>query len=146
MQRVTMAFHGISGVSVLHPTEANPGMHFDQFWTTVGHLDANEMRAFVGLCVSRQEMTTGGYATGFLKTNFGTAMARDRFNLIWRYLHLANNDTPAAEGGKLVKIRWFVDYLNEQFQSVYETMVKFNYMLTCRPYAIFNDFLYEYIS
>ena len=26
------------------------------------------------------------------KTNFGTAMARDRINLIWRYLHLANND------------------------------------------------------
>ncbi|KAI0211348.1 hypothetical protein LSAT2_003816 [Lamellibrachia satsuma] len=32
-QRVTMAFRGIGGASVLHPPEANPGMYFDQFWT-----------------------------------------------------------------------------------------------------------------
>ena len=61
-------------------------------------------------------------------------MDRDKFNLIWRYLHLADNDAPATEGDKLSKIRWFVDFLNEQFQSVYvpygrytvdESMVKF---------------------
>ena len=75
-----------------------------------------------------------------LKTNFGTTMAPDRFNLIWRYLHLVNNDAPAAEGGKLVKIRWFVNNLNEQFQSVYgkytvdESMVKFKGRLEFRQY------------
>ena len=78
-----------------------------------------------------------------LKTNFGSVMARDKFNLIWRYLHLTDNDAPAAEGDKLSKIRWFVDFLNEKFQSVYvpygkytvdESMVKFKGRLEFRQF------------
>ena len=78
-----------------------------------------------------------------MKTNFGRVMPRDTFNLIWRYLHLANNDAPVAQGDKLVKIRWFVDFLNKQFQSVYipygkytvdESMIRFKGRLAFRQY------------
>ena len=88
-------------------------------------MTTEDMRAFVGLCFamgvlrvpSRNDYWRG--SNWLLKTNFGRVMPRDRFNLIWRYLHLANNDAPVARGDKLVKIRWFVDFLNKQFQSVH---------------------------
>ena len=176
--RVTMAFRGIGGASVLHPPEANPGMYFDQFWTaemwtqltveTNRYADQerqrnppppsapiwtpvtiDEIRAFVGLCFAMGVLrlpSRNDYwrrSNWLLKTNFGRVMARDKFNLIWRYLHLANNDAPGAEGDKLVKIRWFVDFLNEQFQSVYvpygtytvdESMIQFKGRLGFRQY------------
>ena len=126
--------------------QRNPPPPSAPIWTPVA---TDEMRAFVGLCFAMGILrlpSRNDYwrvSNWLLKTNFGTVMARDRFNLIWRYLHLANNDAPAAEGDKLVKIRWFVDFLNEQFQSVYvpygkytvdESMVKFKGRLEFRQY------------
>ena len=70
-------------------------------------------------------------------------MSRDRFNLIWRYLHLTNNAIPAAIGDKLSKVRWYMDFLNNQFQTVYvpygkyavdESMIRFKGRLAFRQY------------
>ena len=52
-------------------------------------------------------------------TNFGKAMSRDRFNLIWRYLHLQDNTQPNPTGDKCFKIRWYINYLVGRYQSVY---------------------------
>ncbi|KAK2182827.1 hypothetical protein NP493_334g00007 [Ridgeia piscesae] len=124
----------------------NPPTPSAPIWMPVA---TNEMRVFVGLCFAMGILlltSRNDYwrvSNWLLKTNFGTVMARDRFNLIWRYLHLANNDAPGAEGDKLVKIRWFVDFLNDQFQAVYvpygkytvdESMVKFKGRLEFRQY------------
>ncbi|KAK2183987.1 hypothetical protein NP493_288g03005 [Ridgeia piscesae] len=124
----------------------NPPPPSAPIWMPVA---TDEMRAFVGLCFAMGILrlpSRNDYwrvSNWLLKTNFGTVMARDRFNLIWRYLHLANNDAPGAEGDKLIKIRWFVDFLNDQFQAVYvpygkytvdESMVKFKGRLEFRQY------------
>jgi hypothetical protein len=40
-------------------------------------------------------------------------MSRDRFDLIWRYLHLQDNEVvPVDEErpDKLIKIRWYLDF------------------------------------
>jgi hypothetical protein len=45
-------------------------------------------------------------------------MSRDRFDLIWRYLHLQDNEAvPVDEErpDKLRKIRWYLDYLDQKF-------------------------------
>ena len=108
------------------------------------------MKAFVGLC----------FAMGILKlpkraqywrsskwlfsTEFGSIMPRDRFDLLWRYLHLQDNkDTSINKSDKLWKLRWFIDHLNARFQSVYsfgenctidESMVRFKGRLSFRQY------------
>ena len=46
-------------------------------------------------------------------TSFNKVMSRDRFDLIWRYLHLQDNEVvPVDEErpDKLIKIRWYLDY------------------------------------
>jgi hypothetical protein len=77
------------------------------------------MKAFIGLC----------FAMGILRlpsrhnywrqnkfmfvTSFNKVMSRDRFDLIWRYLHLQDNEVvPVDEErpDKLIKIRWYLDY------------------------------------
>ncbi|MEG7522740.1 MAG: transposase, partial [Chromatiales bacterium] len=76
-------------------------------------------------------------------TNFGAIMSRDNFNLIWRYIHLQDNNVPAPANEKLWKLRWFIDHLNTRFQSVYtpyenvtidESMIKFKGRLGFRQY------------
>ena len=124
----------------------NPPPPSAPIWTPV---TTTVMRAFVGLCFAMGILRLpcrNDYwrlSNWLLKTNFGSVMARDKFNLIWRYLHLTDNDAPAAEGDKLSKIRWFVDFLNDQFLSVYvpygkytvdESMVKFKGRLEFRQY------------
>ena len=108
-----------------------------------------EMKAFVGLCFAMGVLrlpSRNDYwrqTKWFLKTEFGKAMSRDRFNLIWRYLHLTNNDIPAAIGDKRSKVRWYSDFLNNQFQTVYvpygkyavdESMIWFKGRLAFRQY------------
>ena len=53
-------------------------------------------------------------------TSFNNIMSRDRFDLIWRYLHLHDNETPEVAGqhDKLKKIRWLVPWLFEQEISI----------------------------
>ena len=79
----------------------NPPPPSAPIWTPVA---TDETRAFVGLCFAMDILrlpSRNDYwrvSNWLLKTNFGTVMARDRFNLIWRYLHLANNDAPVLKG------------------------------------------------
>ena len=69
-------------------------------------------------------------------------MSRDRFDLIWRFLHLSNNNQP-NNNDKLSKLRFFLDYLNRKFKEVYkpnahmtvdESMVPFKGRLGFKQY------------
>ena len=69
------------------------------------------------------------------RTEFGNFVSRDRFLLIWRYLHLADNgQVDAANPDKLAKVRPIVSHLEGAFRAAYtpygdvtinESMVKF---------------------
>ena len=74
---------------------------------------------------------------------FKKTMARDRFQLIMRFLHFSDN-TAADKEDKLYKLRPVLDYLLEKFQALYtpykevcivyapwRTEPKFRYSLTC---------------
>ncbi|KAK3717925.1 hypothetical protein RRG08_009352 [Elysia crispata] len=77
-------------------------------------------------------------------TAFGQVMPRDRFMIIWRYLHLANNNAPQGENpAKLAKLRPMITHLNHVFQenstpyrdvSIDVSMVKFKGRLAFRQY------------
>ena len=78
------------------------------------------------------------------RTVFNDYMPRDKFNLIWRYLHFSNNeDAPQNPRDKLFKLRWLIDYLNQKFQTIYtpygdftvdESMVKYKGRLSFKQY------------
>ena len=77
-----------------------------------------------------------------LETKFNEVMPRDRFDLIWRYLHLQNNEDNLG-GDRLYKVRWFIDYLRNKFETVYtpgenvtldESMIKYKGRLAFRQY------------
>ncbi|XP_038124351.1 piggyBac transposable element-derived protein 4-like [Cyprinodon tularosa] len=71
-------------------------------------------------------------------------MSRDRFVAIWRYLHLQNNQAADVnKDDKLWKMRWFLNYLLDRFQALYEvdgnvsvdeSMIKFKGRLSFRQY------------
>ena len=49
-------------------------------------------------------------------------MSRDRFQLIWRYLHFYDSELPQlGQPDKLLKLGWFIDYLNKAFSQMYTT-------------------------
>ena len=48
-------------------------------------------------------------------------MTRDRFDLLWRYLHVQDNEVAAPRPDKLWKLRWFVDFLNSPLQEGLQT-------------------------
>ena len=78
------------------------------------------------------------------RTEFGNFMARDRFLLIWRYLHLADKgQVDAANPDKLSKVRPMVSHLEGTFRAAYtpygdvtidQSMVKFKGWLGFRQY------------
>ncbi|GFO38733.1 PiggyBac transposable element-derived protein 4-like [Plakobranchus ocellatus] len=78
------------------------------------------------------------------KTEFGAIMTRDRFLMIWRFLHVANNsNADPTTPDRLAKLRPMLTYLNEKFRTVYipyghvstdESMVKFKGRLGFRQY------------
>lgn len=78
-------------------------------------------------------------------TSFNNIMSHDRFDLIWRYLHLQDNETPEVAGqhDKLKKIWWYRDYLNKKFPynfipnenaTIDESMIKFKGRLSFHQY------------
>ena len=89
-------------------------------WTPV---DVLTMKAWVGLCLLMGVMRLPSRhdywrkTRQLLVTQFGTIMSRNRFDQIWRYLHLSNNETRDATD-KLFKIRWFIDFLNSRYMEV----------------------------
>ena len=127
--------------------EKNPPPPHAPKWSDV---DVDTMKAFMGLCMAMGILKVphrNDYwrCRKFLfRTNFNSVMPRDRFNLIWRYLHLNNNEAPRpACPDKLVKVRHLIDYLNTNFMELYrshgnstvdETMVKFKGRLSFRQY------------
>jgi len=109
-----------------------------------------EVKTFVGLCVamgildlpSRRDYWR--QKKWLFQTNFHQAMSRDRFDIIWRYLHLQDNDDRGVDrNDKLWKIRWYLDHMTRQFQEIYEvngfvtldeSMVKYKGRLAFRQY------------
>ena len=118
--------------------EKNPPPQFSPVWEPV---DIEIMKAFIRLCLAmgilqlpcRNDYRRVGKP--MFKTSFNSIMPRDRFNLIWRYLHLSNNEAPRPDvPDKLSKVRFYIDYLNEKFSENYtsygndtiaETIIKF---------------------
>ncbi|KAG1927364.1 piggyBac transposable element-derived protein 4-like [Pimephales promelas] len=109
-----------------------------------------EMKTFVGLCLAfgilklpaRRDFWR--QTKWLYQTNVPKAMARDRFDMIWRYLHLQDNMDPAVDKtDKLWKIRKWMDLLLVRFQALYEvngfvtvdeSMVKYKGRLGFRQY------------
>ncbi|KAK2190175.1 hypothetical protein NP493_87g02016 [Ridgeia piscesae] len=140
VERLTMDFRGIGGASVLHPPEANPGMYFDQFWT--------------GEMWQQLVDETNRYADQERRRNppppsapIWMPVATDEMRALLVVLRHGHSASAVKKrllaGDKLIKIRWFVDFLNDQFQAVYvpygkytvdESMVKFKGRLEFRQY------------
>ncbi|CAM4573597.1 unnamed protein product [Leuciscus chuanchicus] len=109
-----------------------------------------EMMTFVGLCLAFGIMQLPArrdfwrQTKWLYQTNVPKAMARDRFDMIWRYLHLQDNMDPAVDKtDKLWKIRQWMDLLLVRFQALYEvngfvsvdeSMVKYKGRLGFRQY------------
>lgn len=107
------------------------------------------MKAFIGLtfCMGILRLPARNdywrQKKRMFRTSWNDVMPRDRFNLIWRYLHLYNNeDKLPARPDKLLKIRWYLNYLNTTFSAAYtpdgnvtvdESMIKFKGRLAFRP-------------
>ncbi|XP_052236071.1 piggyBac transposable element-derived protein 4-like [Dreissena polymorpha] len=86
----------------------NPPPPFAPCWVPV---DIPAMKAFIGLCfcmgVLRLPSRNDYWRVKkrMFRTAFNTIMPRDKFNLIWRYLHLTDNVAPPpARPDKLKKI------------------------------------------
>ena len=107
------------------------------------------MKAFIRLCFSMgilklpRRHLYWRTTKWLLKTNFPLVMARNKFDQMWRYLHLQDNMVPAPEGEKAWKLRWFLDHLTSRFQETYtpyghatidESMIKFKGRLSFRQY------------
>ncbi|KAK3793229.1 hypothetical protein RRG08_049941 [Elysia crispata] len=57
---------------------------------------------------------------------FAQVMPRDRFMIIWRYLHLGNNYAPQGENpDKLAKLRPMITHLNHVFKRTLHRTVTF---------------------
>ena len=113
-------------------------------------VDERSMKVFIGLCLCMGILRLpcrNDYWRRMkhpFQTNFGYYMSRDRFNLIWRYLHLQNNEAPPPPvPDKLVKVRWYLEYLNTKFTELYvidnhasidESTIKFKGRLGFRQY------------
>ncbi|KAM4536507.1 piggyBac transposable element-derived protein 4-like isoform 1-T2 [Odontesthes bonariensis] len=109
-----------------------------------------EMKSFIGLCLTFGIIklpTRRDYwrqSKWLYQTNVARVMARDRFDMIWRYLHLQDNTDPAVDkSDRLWKLRCFLDLLLNQYQALYEvngivtvdeSMVKYKGRLAFRQY------------
>ncbi|KAK0139206.1 PiggyBac transposable element-derived protein 4 [Merluccius polli] len=106
-----------------------------------------EMKTLVGLCLamgilrllSRRDFWR--QKKWLFQTTIPQAISRDRFDIIWRYLHLQdNNSNDVNRSDKLSKVRWYLDYLKDRFQELYgfvsvdEIMLKFKGRLAFRQY------------
>ena len=117
-------------------------------WTLV---DVQTMKAFIGLCfymgITRKPKIADHWKQkfGLFRSQVNTIMSRDRFQLIWRYLHLYDSELLPQLGqpDKLLKLRWLIEYLNKAFSQMYttygsvtidESMVKFKGRLSFRQY------------
>ena len=82
-----------------------------------------ELKAFVGICLLMgiMKLPSRRYywkKNGWLATKIPLIMSRDRFENIWRFLHLVNNADRNAND-KLYKLRFFIDHINAKFKEIY---------------------------
>ena len=95
-------------------------------YSTFKAFSVEEMKTFIGLCLmmgilrlpKRSDYWRVLENCWLAHTKFGKAMSRNRFNCIWRYLHLQNNTEPNPSGDKLFKLRKFLDSLLKKYQEV----------------------------
>ena len=86
-----------------------------------------EMKTYLGLCLmmgilrlpKRSDYWQTKQSCWLAHTNFGKAMSRNRFNAIWRYLHLEDNQAPNPDMDKLFKIRQFLNILLKNFKDAF---------------------------
>ena len=112
-------------------------------------IETSDLRAFTGLCICMGILRLPRRhhywrATKWLfKTNFPSVMSRNKFDFMWRYIHLQDNTVPAPTGEKVWKLRWFLNHLTTRFQEVYtpyqnctidQSMIKFKGHLSFRQY------------
>ena len=91
----------------------NPPLPKSPKWMPV---DVDTMKAFIGLRLAMGIIRLPSRHNYWRQnkfmfvTSFNNIMSRDRFDLIWRYLHLHDKETPedAGQHDKLKKIRWLV--------------------------------------
>ncbi|XP_062583974.1 piggyBac transposable element-derived protein 4-like [Saccostrea cucullata] len=126
--------------------EKTPPPPFAPKWTPV---DKSDIKAFLALCFAMGILRLPDKADYWRQnkwmfvTNFNRVMSRDRFFLIWRYLHVQNNEIQPDTPDKLWKIRYLLDFLNKKFEEMYvpygnatvdESMIKFKGRLSFRQY------------
>ena len=125
---------------------ANPPPPSAPTWRPVS---LDKLKAFLGLCMAmgilRLPARSNYWRLGkwLLKTQFGFVMPRDQYDLIWRYMHLQNNEEPPPSPDRIWKLRKFLNSIVGNYQKAYapdecvtvdESMVKFKGRLGFRQY------------
>ena len=88
---------------------SNPPALFSLAWQDIY---APTLKAFIGLCFVMGILRLPGKtdywrkSKRMFKTAFNDIMTKDRFNIIWRYLHLNDQQVPLAVPDELIKVRW----------------------------------------
>lgn len=96
-------------------------------WTPT---NANEMKAFLGLCVlmgviHKPRVSMYWSTDSFYHTPlFGQVMSRKRFQLLQRFLHFQDNQDPAynpddPDRDRLYKVRTVINMMRERFNTIY---------------------------
>ena len=89
------------------PPPPPPPAPFSLAWQNI---DAPTLKAFTGLCLVMGILKLPGNtdywrkSKRMFKTAFNDIMTNDRFNIIWRYLHLNDRQAPLAVPDKLIKV------------------------------------------
>ena len=83
-----------------------------------------ELKAFMGLCILMGILRLPSRrmywrTTGWLQTRFTEIMSGNRFDFIWKYIHLANNAND-DKTDKLFKVRPLIDMLKSSFKGAYQ--------------------------
>ena len=109
----------------------------------------DDIKAFVGLTFSMGILKLPNRHDFWRKskllfeTNFNSVMSRDRFDLIWHYFHLQNNESLPVARDPFWKLCWYINFLVHKFKTMYfpnehvaidESMVKFKRRLAFRQY------------
>ncbi|XP_062609309.1 piggyBac transposable element-derived protein 4-like [Saccostrea cucullata] len=130
-QRLGNVFRKIGGATVEHPEEVSAGQYFELFWTNK---------------LLDRLPDKGDYwmkNKWMFVINFNRVMSKDRFFLIWRYLHVQNNEIQPDTPDNLWKICYLWEFLNKKFGEMYvpygnatvdESMIKFRGRFSFQQY------------
>ena len=51
---------------------------------------------------------------------FGRVMSRNRFQLLWKFLHFSDNTTIDTAADPLAKVKWVLEHLTERFRRMFQ--------------------------